>query len=267
MLFYLKTFIISTGCSMQSLTIVDVIFTYPIYFFLSLSFGVSIIFILTRELLLERPNISLLYILLFPDYLKSKYLKYLIKNKKSNDQQNEAKKKEELGRFIKYSNYGNLLISIIIFIITCVFYSQKYWLLLGFVFWRFVSRSLEIMIAFVKDVTSKSKKSSYLDKYDRIKLATTSYIEIIIYSAAFYVTLGKNIDYIQALLLSLGTSTFTHVPFYTDAIEIKLFEKDWMYLFVYLQVLTSISLVVLSIASYIGCTDTPNQENINPPEN
>jgi hypothetical protein len=240
--------------------------TYLIYFVLSSGVRI-VIYEIAIEPSFKIPNIFLILTLATPDYIIARFLKYLIKNKKSNDQQNEAEEYEKLGNFIKYSNYGNLLISIIIFIITCVFYSQKYWLLLGFVFWRFVSRSLEIMIAFVKDVTSKSKKSSYLDKYDRINLATTSYIEIIIYSAAFYVTLGKNIDYIQALLLSLGTSTFTHVPFYTDAIEIKLFEKDWMYLFVYLQVLTSISLVVLSIASYIGCTDTPNQENINPPEN
>jgi len=99
-----------------------------------------------------------------------------------------------LGRYIKFNNYFNVWFSLILFFVLT--YS---WLLQSspdfiesFVYWRFISRSIEISYAFGNDaVNGHANKNSNLTKHDRIKLALLSYMEIFIYSACFLPSYGS----------------------------------------------------------------------------
>ncbi|MGU5814327.1 hypothetical protein ACV1EC_05425 [Aeromonas hydrophila] len=113
-----------------------------------------------------------------------------------------------------------------------------------FIFFRVTSRSVEIIYAFTMDVLNdESKSSSSLGKYDRIGLALKSYVENILnYSLVYYVFSNQN-GIGGAILNSIGTATISKVHNSNCNLE---------QLFVYGQVLTSLCLVVLSLAIYIS---------------
>lgn len=114
----------------------------------------------------------------------------------------------------------------------------------AFVASRYISRSVEITIAFGKDILSPTIRSS-LGNHQRMKLAIRSYFEIFIYSAAFHVCFQTcYCDMYAPILNSLYVGTLTGVHEAAQALT----SEFW----VFFQVFATTSLVVLSIAGYLG---------------
>ena len=143
-----------------------------------------------------------------------------------------------------------------------VFFSL--WLLLGMAiafktpaaittFWawlcvfRMVSRSLEISIAFARDILAERKNDSGLGKFGRIRLALTSYLEIYLFSAAVYLGLGTAKSIFDALRLSAGVGTLANASDIVGG-DLVLAAAG------YLQIFSTLSLVVLSFAAYVSRT-------------
>lgn len=112
---------------------------------------------------------------------------------------------------------------------------------------RFVSRSFEITYAFGRDVLQDSVTTTRLTKYERIKLALISYIEIFSYSAAAYLLLPTVAGPADAITLSLNVGTLTNVGYAFSKPDAPLIVN-----IVFIQVFTTLSLVVLSLASYLS---------------
>ena len=152
------------------------------------------------------------------------------------------------GRFIKTCNFWNCIVSIVLLIISLVvaFAKPDYLIcLVGFNFWRFYSRNLEIILAFGFDVFNKghSRTGNYFDKFDRLKLAVVSYFEIYFYSASFYVTViqdGGLSLILKSLLMSISVGTLTNVAYSKENLG-----DSSLQLLPFIQVLAVLSLVVL----------------------
>lgn len=162
------------------------------------------------------------------------------------------------GKFINRANKGNLFVSAsillpLIFIDVVGINIQSIpdlSILIAAVIFRVISRSFEIIYAFTKDVLSNKKvTSSNLDKYDRIRLALSSYIENILnFCTAYYflasiINPKENTSIGSSVLESIGTATISNVHEASC-----LFEK----FLVNLQVVTALALVVLSLAAYLS---------------
>ncbi|PLR59077.1 hypothetical protein CYU11_03205 [Vibrio parahaemolyticus] len=117
---------------------------------------------------------------------------------------------------------------------------------------RFISRCIEITVAFARDVITKpavETAKGKLTKYDRMQLALKSYIEVFVLGASVYVlTLPPGgISLITAVNMSFGVGTFTNT---SSAISSMGFQT--LILLVYMQVFTTLTLVVMAFAIYIG---------------
>ncbi len=155
--------------------------------------------------------------------------------------------------FIKVWNKYNIIISGVWYLLIGIFFYLE--LILDFLFWfssvRFFSRCSEISIAFYKDVVSKpknkmSERNTFLTKYDRIRLATVSYVEIYILSASLYFTLDPSRPYawLNSVYDSLSVGTFTNVGTALNCIGSEVY--------VFTQILTTLVLVIMSLAVYVG---------------
>jgi hypothetical protein len=157
-----------------------------------------------------------------------------------------------LKRYVEVNNLLNLWISIAltasIFIAYAVaHHSIIYQLLLAAGLIRFISRSFEIAYAFCCDVLQQSENTTGLDKFERVKLALISYFEIFVYSAGAYLVLPTTKGPVEALAISLNVGTLTNVGFaFPDRIDLMC---NGM---VFIQVFATLSLVVLSLASYLS---------------
>lgn len=180
---------------------------------------------------------------------------------------------EKKGKIVKYFNSSNLIVSILFF--SCLSFltlldtydsiivSSPILKIFTFVIiFRISSRSFELMYAFCKDVVIKKDPSTNLTKYDRIQLAIKSYIELALTNACLYflspiVNLENTvIELNESLIKSIGIQTFTNVNL-SDSSEFTTIKY-----FIYLQVFTSLSLIVLSLAVYASRVDTkvPQQD-------
>lgn len=200
--------------------------------------------------------------------------------------------KEEKTNLLKFWNKTNFGISIIFFILLIPIGSlnfeissinlkkEYFFFLFCTTIWgiRCISRSFEIIIAFFKDITTEGSNSN-LSKYDRIKLATVSYLEVILNFGALYFlifNLNPNALDISNLILNgnkysidnnmiISTSTF-----YSNSIFSFTFSSFFIStgtkivginpLFI-LQLSTSLSLLIFAIAGYIS--DIKNLSNQN----
>ena len=157
-------------------------------------------------------------------------------------------------RFIRKCNRCNLVVSLFLMSISFCMVSADYKFLIPFIMgingYRFISRSLEIIVAFGFDAFDENDNKSELNKLERINLATTSYLEIYIYSASFYVTLiagnSSIIPTWKAMLMTLSAGTLTNVAYTQDS----LFEP--LKLFPFFQVFATLSLIVLSLTMYVS---------------
>ncbi|MEJ8847004.1 hypothetical protein [Variovorax rhizosphaerae] len=150
-------------------------------------------------------------------------------------------------RLIANYNLWNLLLSTIIFVAVAATEHEGYGpfgISVALIVWRSISRSFEIAIAFGIDITT-SRNASKLPNEARMKLALRSYLEIFLFSAALYsVTSLKSENISVSVLASLYVSTLTNVSYAADKLQIaNLF---------FLQVFATLSLIVLSIAGYLG---------------
>lgn len=164
-------------------------------------------------------------------------------------------REETKAHLIKSYNCSNLLITIVLFamsylsLVASWFVDVFIWLCII----RFISRCLEITIAFSRDVMTEPvcyrKKAGSLNKYDRMALALKSYFEVYILSASLYIftQTSSSIEFLKVLNMSLGVGTLTNTG---DAI--KAMASQPLIFLVYLQILTTLTLVTMAFAIYIG---------------
>lgn len=179
--------------------------------------------------------------LIFTDILFADYYKMKLGTDK--------KKKK---KYISRMNFVNLIVSLVFIIlsftnINLVLFS----IVCPFIFVRALSRSYEIIIAFGDDIINKRKKSSALVSSDRLKLAISSFFEIIINYAIVYYLMGFTSDIyiniltfenmLDSLMKSIGISTLTNVGNLTVISTVQLF--------------SSMCLIYFGLAGYISDND------------
>ena len=218
----------------------NLVLAYFIYVAFEVLMHVSVLGCLTRRAASWKLLIPKVSMLISPGY-------WIALNCKSFSPPNSSSK-ELRAQLISNFNLWNLIISGLLLLVVLSIRSEGYHVIdlaTSVVAWRFISRSFEICIAFAKDITTPTRRSS-LDNADRMKLAIRSYFEIFVYSAAFYSCVGKSFSGVgQPLLDALYVGTLTNVA---DVAKSLLVEPHW----VFLQVFATLSLVVLSIAGYLG---------------
>lgn len=156
------------------------------------------------------------------------------------------KERERRAKIVKSFNVENILLSfffgiILIFLFNFAKNSTLFETFLFFMGVRFISRSMEIIISFLKDILDKEKTSS-LRKPERIRLTFYSLFEVVFSSICiFYCQSGG--DFLSALLNSL--SSINGAWAFGDGISgfglIKVFES-----------LTCFSLLGLVISTYLS---------------
>ena len=199
--------------------------------------------------------VSCVWLIFSPGYYFSKIFKenlisdnIVLKNKHLGKGMAKAK-------LIKCFNHCNLIISSIILLILFLYclhinftfpdYEFFLYIIIGLIVYRVISRSIEIIYAFVKDAISGDCASSSLNKFDRIGLALNSYIENIINYASLYILVDGYKAPLGSLLNSVGVSTL----YDSNSFECS---SNLLCIAVYGQVITSLVLVVLSLAVYVS---------------
>jgi hypothetical protein len=166
--------------------------------------------------------------------------------------------------FIIYSNWGNVIVASILCIIVIIMEIKG--VIFTFLIFHMLSRIIEVVFAFYNDVVrakmnsldlSMESKSSNLKRGDRISLAIHSYAELILLFACVYFLSGSGINnnleglsmtsFLDFLLYSASVSSFN----FSLELEATTYGK----IVHVTQVLTSMTLIVLSIATYIGMRD------------
>jgi len=115
----------------------------------------------------------------------------------------------------------------------------------GFIAFRFMSRMFEVPYAFISDVLSDENRSN-LTKYERIKLASSSYVELFFLSAPIYLIFDLVCDSVSAFSVSLSVGTLTNVGFLV---------RDGASIYsnvAFVQVFATMSLVIFSLAMYLS---------------
>lgn len=189
------------------------------------------------EKLSNRVLILLKLICIFsPDYLATYLSKKFINYYKLSNTENcrklfiEAKNEINLG--------FSLVLVILMFVMSCPLIDYL-------VLIRFISRTIEINVSFILDIVEK-KKSSSLNKYERILLAFGSLLEEAALFSGIYLIL--DLDKCHAILAGLYS-------FILNRYECEECNVLFQYLSVY-QVFSSLVLITLSFASYISYKDT-----------
>lgn len=213
--------------------------------------------------------------LISPGYWFAKYYKRRVRNdiEKKYDFCNYKEYLEnKLKEYIINNNHFNIVTSFMLFFLVLCFSKEKnqsdishltnyisiYSVFFWVVVWRLISRCFEITVAFGFDVMSENKPSSALNKYDRISLALKSYLEIYVISSTTYVFMPHAKNALDAIFISLGTGTLSSVSNYIKMpyeITNLCFSKNSIYLmdfFLFIQIFTTLSLVILSLAVYVG---------------
>lgn len=180
----------------------------------------------------------------------------------------EKKRKRKL--FILYSNWSNLIVTsyltiIAVFNLYHEFIPQFFMdTMMIFIILRTLSRVIEIIYAFYSDVVSTSmthnleigERASNLKRGNRISLAIHSYVEVTLLFALIYYLLKigtkvLNEEYINIILYSFSVSAFN-----ASFIESAYTFVNFIHV---IQVGTSMTLIILAIASYLGIKDEMNK--------
>lgn len=120
---------------------------------------------------------------------------------------------------------------------------------------RYISRTAEISYAFGRDVITPTVNRSGLDKHARLALALRSYVELFLLAMPVYLLCIPHYDtLLNALTLSLSVGTLTNVGYGLPE------HHGFRALLVFPQVFATLSLVLLSLASYISRPE-PNSES------
>jgi hypothetical protein len=172
--------------------------------------------------------------------------------------------------FVIYSNWGNVVIACIICIIAIfkvegVFYT--------FLVFHLLSRIIEVVFAFYKDVVgakmnysnlSIGYKSSNLKRGNRISLALHSYFEFILLFCCIYYLSGT---YISNSFNNGSMTSFIDYFLYSMSVSAYNFSLDlgtttFGKVIHVSQVFSSMTLVILSVATYIGMKDEMSEYEI-----
>ncbi|MCX4146900.1 MULTISPECIES: hypothetical protein [Paraburkholderia] len=112
---------------------------------------------------------------------------------------------------------------------------------------RYISRTTEIAYAFGRDVLTPTENKSGLDKHARLGLALRSYCELFLLAIPVYLLcFPKYATPLKALTLSLCVGTLTNVGYGLPE------DHGFRSLLIFPQVIATLSLVLLSLASYIS---------------
>lgn len=136
---------------------------------------------------------------------------------------------------IRYFNYSNLVASIVCTIyLFILFYNvsdgvydiqiEKLLYMSGFILIRTCGRSIEIIYAFYKDVTSQRSKTSSLTNAERFKLAIRSFVELLFLYAGVYCILRQ--QFIINYMIQYGTITDDNFSFAFSMKSISLAAVD-----------------------------------------
>lgn len=179
------------------------------------------------------------YFLLSPDF-------YFAKMYKTDLEKNYKRK------FIQCSNWLNITITILLCIIVFIYRTEVPIFVMLFFVYRLISRCAEITYAFYNDIVDDREKTSSITRSERISLAIHSFFEVIIlYGFIYYLffEIGPSGDnqFISSLIYSITVSTFNFQFRECDELVFKYV--------VLTQVIVSLNLVVLSLASYLGSKD------------
>ena len=113
---------------------------------------------------------------------------------------------------------------------------------------RYISRTTEIGYAFGRDVMTLTENRSGLDKHARLGLALRSYVELFLLAMPVYLLCVPCYGTVlKALTLSLSVGTLTNVGY-----GLPLDQHGFRALLIFPQVIATLSLVLLSLASYIS---------------
>lgn len=188
----------------------------------------------------------------------------------------------DLKYFVIYSNWYNVILASLVAIITIFFWGYSGWLidvLFYFLVFRILSRFIEIVVAFYKDVARVDDKlfatnmgtnhryihnwkNSLLLKSSRISLAVHSLAEIVILFSLLYYFISLNYLYLdkENLLIDIGTSgELNTFNFFLLSLSVSAFNFSfssynsilWSLAHV-VQVILSIVLIILALATYLG---------------
>lgn len=222
-------------------------------------------FEILKNIPIKKPFQILLYILSL-DYLFSKTQKSKIKEQESqkhesnnsNESNNNAQSaiSNSLAKYIKSANTMNLIFSFVIVMLGLLRFLNcelLNYILCGLIIYRLCSRTLEINVSFICDITS-NKQDSSLDKFDRIKLAFKSLVEeAILFSGAYFLIFNDVKKAILGGAHSLILSRFTHCLQEGSCFLIEL-------LTLY-QVFCSLVLVTICFAGYISRNEVHKEKN------
>lgn len=181
-------------------------------------------------------------------------LKYCIfERKESKDVANEeGKTKYKIARskYIKTNNIANLITSSIIVVIVLVFvYVHKVrWLWMvfgGLLFYRVVSRTMEINLSFLLDIIGEKERQSSLSGRERMCLALKSLLEEAVLFVGMYAVLRRSfLSEFFWTCITAGARSF--IPTLPDGCaSIVTFIATY-------QAICSLILITLSLASYIS---------------
>lgn len=182
----------------------------------------------------------------------------------------EHLKKKSRKLFILLSNWLNIILVCALVILT-VFWGQYltkgnlFALFFAFLVIRTLSRGIEIVSAFYKDVVVSrmtptlefGEKLSSLKRGNRISLAVHSYLEMtLIYGIIYFIQSQSKGSLMDSILYSFSV---TALNYSFNIKEFSTFEK----MLHISQIFIGITLVVLSIASYLGIKDkmSPYEES------
>ncbi len=186
------------------------------------------------------------------DYIISKAMKGEVKVKVVDIYSKSARRK-----FIILKNIVNLMIS---FAFLVYVYLSKYTftetkkIVFYILLIRFISRSIEICIAFYVDVVKDADKRSNLIPSDRIRLAIFSAIEITIMSVTLLSMLGNCLDFELISSSIINTLTFCSGAIKSPEDLLNYNKTIYFYrnLVFLVQGVTSFVLIVFSIAVYLN---------------
>ncbi|MFU7589037.1 hypothetical protein ACMX9J_08965 [Priestia sp. RMT2NF4] len=195
--------------------------------------------------------------------------------------------------FIEFSNWLNVIVTIVCTFIIVVFVGDNRGFLVDIIYcllcYRIISRSIEILYAYFKDVvkvdsiifTNESNKSKYINNWKssslrktaRVSLAIHTLVEIVlVFSLFYYLTywriIGECIDCLPDILDKTQSVDFYSFVLYSISMSSFNFSFTSYHYLIWtlahvLQVLLSMILIVLSLAQYISNNDKMSKRDAN----
>lgn len=157
-------------------------------------------------------------------------------------------------------NKLNLVFSLLIFLLLFFHDKSFNYFEITFLAYRTFSRVVEITYAFYKDITEDVPKTSTLKANERIKLAINSYFEIIVLYSYMYYLLDKVNTFFDSVVMSTSISTFT-LGFGLADFNSCTIQDNFIKVIIITQIISTINIITLSIASYLGSANTNSNSN------